>query len=222
MVHVVRDLPTGVTLQEVLRGFKLGVNRAAGHSVFKPGAHHTLVFGAEHLRREVAYIRDNVRRYRLLKANPEYFRKPFVLESAAAGGGLWCIGNRFLLEHPRRTHVQYSRGMTDEQWAAEKENVLWLIEQGYVFVSPFVSPCEARAKELIMERGGRVIHLTDRAMNERYKPAGRYFDWCCEGRLLEVSAAGLFPRFGMGQREKFLRMNELAEYLAHAVSGMRG
>ena len=220
MVHVVRDLPRGITLQEVVRGFKLGVNRAAGGSVFDPGGHHTLVFDGRHLQREVAYIRDNVRRYRLRKTAPAYFRTPFAW--VADDGALWCFGNRFLLEHPRRLHVRYSRRMTEGEWAEERENVLWRIEQGYVFVSPFVSPCEVKARDLAVGQGGRIIHLTDRFMDERYKPGGLYFELCCEGRLLEVSAARLFPRAGISLREKFLRMNALAEKLSCSQSEQDG
>ena len=40
---------------------------------------------------------------------------------------------------------------------------------------------------------------------ERYKPGGMFFDLCCEGRLLEVSVAGAFPRFARLDRDACLR-----------------
>jgi REP element-mobilizing transposase RayT len=83
MVHVVSNLPEGVTLQRVIRGFKIGVDRVCrerfsreSFQVFEKGMNDSLVFGREHLEREVAYIRDNVRRYRLRRANPDLFRQP--------------------------------------------------------------------------------------------------------------------------------------------------
>lgn len=209
MVHVVRDLPADTTLQEVLRSFKLGVNKTIGKSCFQAGSHHTLIFSDKHLQREVAYIRDNVRRYLIVRQNPDYFKKAFKLEAGVAAGA-WGFGNRFLLEHPRRVQVQFSRSMGEATWLEERKNLLWMLDQGYVFVSPFVSPYEAKARDLIMERGGRIIHLIEREISERYKPGGQYFNWCCEGRVLELSGAALMPRFGESLRERFLRLNRLA------------
>jgi hypothetical protein len=224
LVHVVRDLPRGVTLQLVIRGYKIGLNRVCRESsgrasfrVFEKGMHHSLVFGREHLEREVVYIRDNVRRYRLRRANPELFRKPKVLMTLADGTPLWGFGNHFLLEHPRRVRVQFSRGMTEAEWPAVEEDLgLWL-EQGYVFVSPFISPFEKRVLQEAIDRGGRAIRLTHQFFGERYKPGGQLFDLCCEGRLLEVSVAGEFPRYARLDRAACLRLNQVAGCIATNV-----
>lgn len=221
LVHVVRNLPPGVTLQRVIRGFKIGLNRvcreASGVSsfrVFEKGMHHSLIFDREHLEREVAYVRDNVRRYRLLKANPELFRKAAKLATLADGTPLWGFGNRFLLEHPRRVRVQFSRGMTEAEWPAVEEDLAYWLEQGYVFVSPFISPFEKRVLQEVIDRGGRAIRLTHQFFGERYKPGGQLFDLCCEGRLLEISVAGAFPRYARLDRAACLRLNAVAEVLA--------
>ncbi|MDZ4198160.1 MAG: hypothetical protein U1E27_02635, partial [Kiritimatiellia bacterium] len=221
MVHVVRDLPAGFTLQRVMRGFKIGVNRKcretlgrASFQVFEKGMHHSLVFDRAHLEREVAYIRDNVRRYRLRAAHPDLFRKPQRVMTLPDGTPLWGFGNGFLLRHPRRVPVQWSRSMTEEQWPAVQEALEDYLEQGYVFVSPFLSPYEKRILHEVMTRGGRAIRLSHEFFGERYKPGGERFDFCCAGRLLEISVAGAFERYARLDREVCLRLNQVAGVIA--------
>ena len=99
------------------------------------------------------------------------------------------------------------------------------LKQGFVFVSPFISPCEKRAFDLVLENGGSCIHLITAEIGPRYKPAGRYFDLCAEGRLLELRAgtqcqhAGehrhlrLAPKWPDG-RASFLYLNTLCAQIA--------
>lgn len=221
MVHVVADLPEDVTLQRVIRGFKIGVDRVCrerfgevSFQVFEKGMHHSLVFAREHLEREVAYIRDNVRRYRMRKANPELFSKPKQVMTLSDGARLWGIGNLFLLDHPRRVRVQISRRATETEWQMIKERLDDYLEQGYVFVSPYISPYEKQVLREVVACGGRAIRLTHQYFGERYKPGGELFDLCCEGRLLEVSVAGEFVRYARLDRGACLRLNEVAGVIA--------
>ncbi len=221
LVHVVQALPEGVTLQRIIRGFKLGVNRACGETlgkervrVFEKGMYDSLVFDRAHLDREVAYVRDNVRRYRLRKAHPDLFRKSTIVKTLADGTPLWGFGNLFLLEHPRRVRVQFSRRTTEAEWPAIAERLEFFLQQGCVFVSPFISPFERRVLEVVAKQGGHAIRLTHRFFGERYKPGGRLFDLCCEGRLLEISVAGAFPRYARLDREACLRLNGVAGDIA--------
>jgi hypothetical protein len=221
LVHVVKPLPDGVTLQRVVRGFKLGVNRQCAEKnggqrvrVFEKGMYDSLVFDRAHLDREVAYIRDNVRRYRVLKENPQLFRKAAIVKTLQDGTPLWGFGNRFLLEHPRRVKVQFSRRMSEHDWPAIEENLAFFLQQGYVFVSPFISPFEQRVLRGVVEQGGRAIRLTHRHFGERYKPGGQLFDLCAEGRLLELSVAGAAPRYARLDRAACLRLNEVTEEVA--------
>jgi len=231
LIHVVRALPEGVTLQTVMRGFKIGVDRdcralfgESSYQVFEKGMHDSLVFDPEHLAREVAYVRDNVRRYRLRKTNAQLFQAAQPVMTLRDGVKLWGIGNVFLLEHPRRLRVQFSRSATEEQWQAFQGDLEWYLEQGYVFVSPFISPFEKRALQEVIAKGGRAIRLTHTYFNERYKPMGQLFDLCCEGRLLELSVAGEFERYARLERAACLRMNEVAAVIAtycdHTVVAM--
>jgi len=221
LVHVVRDLPAGVTLQRVIRGFKIGVDRTcrerfseASFQVFEKGMFDRLVFGRDHLEREAAYVRDNVRRCRLRQAHPELFQKPRCLRTLPDGTALWGVGNPFLLEHPRRVRVQISRRAAEAEWLATDAVVSGYLAQGYVFVSPFVSPQEKRVLHKVVAEGGRAIRLTHVFFGERYKPMGELFDLCCEGRLLELSVAGAFERYARLDRAACLRLNQVAGDIA--------
>lgn len=221
LVHVVQALPEGVTLQRVIRGFKLGVNRVCGQAidgpgvrVFEKGMYDSLVFDREHLEREVAYIRDNVRRYRLRKANPALFREAAIIRRLPDGTPLWGFGNRFLLEHPRRVRVQFSRRASESDWPGIEEQMDRFMQQGFVFVSPFISPFEKRVLRAVAGQGGRAIRLTHRFFGERYKPAGKLFDLCAQGRLLELSVAGAVARYAQLDREACVRLNEVAGEIA--------
>ncbi len=221
LVHVVRNLPEGVTVQRVIRGFKIGVDRIcrerfgeASFQVFEKGMHHSLVFEREQLEREVAYVRDNVRRYRLRKAHPELFQKPRCVWTLPDATALWGIGNPFLLEHPRRVRVQISRRATEAEWPAMEAVLTDYLAQGYVFVSPFLSPHEKRVLRKVVAEGGRAIRLTHVFFGERYKPMGELFDLCCAGRLLELSVAGGFERYARLDRSACLLLNQVAEKIA--------
>jgi hypothetical protein len=74
-----------------------------------------------------------------------------------------------------------------------------------------LSPTGKRVLQAVIERGGRAIRLTHRFFGERYKPAGKLFDLCCQGRLLELSVAGAFARFA--------RLDRAACLLLNAVTG---
>lgn len=221
MVHIVRDLPRGATMQSVMRGYKIDVKKTwrsasgdAQAAVFQKGMYHTLIFNREHLLREVAYVRDNVRRYRMLLANRDLFQKPQVVGQLADGSRLWGVGNLFLIKHPRRVRVQFSRSATEEMWGKIERALQWYLEQGYIFVSPFIAPFERRVLQRVIEEGGRAIRLTHRYFGERYKPMGELFDLCCMGRLLELSIASEFKRYARLDREACLRLNQVAAELA--------
>ena len=212
LAHVVEPLPNGVTLREVVRAFKIGVRRQVGHAVFAEGMYDSLVFNREQLETEVAYIRDNVRRYRLRKANPAYFQTAQDLPLLPGVRiALTGFGNPSLLMHPRRVAIRVSRQITPEEWCEMQADVQWWLEQGFVFVSPFISEKEYWVRDAVVAKGGRIIRITHEPFCERYKPAGPLFDACCEGRVLEISAAREFPpSVAKISRPICERLNEIA------------
>ena len=203
MVHVVKDLPKGVTVRRVFRGFKIGVNKACEEKltgfhgpVFENGLYDRLVFDEKTLAQEVAYIRDNVRRYRMKSANKELFLVSRVIfkKSLSKFGKLWGLGNLTLIDSPHLVYLQYSRSLTEEQWPEIESGLKSEMKKGAVFVSPFISPFERRALQTVIRLGGNAIRITADFFDGRYKPRGGLIDAFNEGRVLEISVAEAFGR----------------------------
>lgn len=158
------------------------------------------------------YINENPLRAFIRKAHPEFFTKGWMVE--IVGKNYEVFGNPLLLRHPIKGGVQYSRRFTD----AEKQNRLnrihEVIRQGGVLVSPFI---HAKEKELMEEgiiNGASLILIRERGFPERFKPEGRLFDLCKEGRLLIIALNGYSTRNEKVTRSECLSMNELARLIA--------
>lgn len=81
-------------------------------------------------------------------------------------------------------------------------------------ISPFIHPAERAIMHEVISGGGSVIKLTDRGFGQRWKPYGRAFDLCAEGRLLYLAEAGSSERKSDMHYGKASRMNRLAEAIA--------
>lgn len=103
-------------LGQVIKGFKLGCNKAAraiypaalgpGGGLFAEGFNDTILFRKGQLEKMVAYVKSNPLRLAVKRAHPDLFKK--VDDLAVGGLHFSAIGNRFLLERPM-TQVQCSR-----------------------------------------------------------------------------------------------------------------
>ena len=216
IAHVREPFPEGESLRTAIRTFKLGVKARAGRPVFAEGMYDSLVFDRRQLEAEVAYIRDNVRRHRLRKANPGYFheQREFPAPSGCCRPMIG-VGNPALLAHPRRVAIRVSRRVSSEAWARMLEAIDGWLAQGYVFVSPFISEKERDVRDRVIAGGGRIIHLTHRPFGERHRPAGPLFAACAAGRVLELSLAREFPPDTPAITKAICeRLNEIAATLA--------
>ena len=88
--------------------------------------------------------------------------------------------------------------------------------QGYVLISPFISPHEAAVRDFCLQEGHSIIQLTDNGFSDRYKPAGRSFYACAEGWLLQLSCwTYVYTKETKICREACLTMNELARIISN-------
>ena len=221
MAHVVEPFTKGETLRSVVRAFKAGVKKRVGKAVFADGMYDSLVFSRRQLEAEVAYIRENVPRYKLRKANPMYFfERHEIPPPAGCRHPLTGVGNPALLAHPRRVAVRVSRRITPDEWAEYEEKTGWWLEQGYVFVSPFISEKERAVRDRVLAHGGRIIHLTHIPFAGRYRPSGLLHAACAAGRVLELSLAAEFqPDTATISRAICEKLNEVAATLAGRPCG---
>jgi hypothetical protein len=100
-----------------------------------------------------------------------------------------AYGNLFLLDRPEKFALRVSRSATEAQIAALCKDTLEKASQHIVFVSPFISNGEKEiAKAILSADTGDVILLKHDGFPPLFKPKGRYFDLCCQGRLLILTS----------------------------------
>jgi len=101
------------------------------------------------------------------------------------------------------------RRWTDGELQQAKESWRLSSINGATLVSPFIHPEEKAAMREGIEPGVRIIVLTNEPMGERFKPAGKFFDLCAQGRLLILHPLD-FPQKEL-TRADALALNCLAE-----------
>lgn len=198
----------GDIIQAIKSASTSGIRKLTGSkdmTVFEEGFHDRIVKNRAQLDTLYRYLRENPRRLAVRRVFPEYFRR--VNRLRLAGGVYSAYGNFQLLECPFKEQVVVHRADSEEVRAANREQWLYTASNGGVLVSPFISPAEKAIRAEADEAGGRFIFITDRQMEERYKPTGRDFELCEAGRMLIVSA----PSEGENlSRAHCLQMNRLA------------
>ena len=98
-----------------------------------------------------------------------------------------ALGNPFLLDAPLLVSVRISTQTPPEELDRLIEKIVAKAERGAVIVGPWISPGEKRAKQAVVDCGGRIVQLLAEAMGRYYKPSGRDFDLCAEGHMLLLS-----------------------------------
>lgn len=210
-IHFVLDIQnrTEYHLGDLISVFKHAINDfAATAGVFEDGYHDRILRGPGQYDRMVNYIKDNPRR-RLIKTNlREFFGQPKLIN--LEGRDYITYGNFFLLKNPVFSNVRFSSKYSPSELGSRCREWEETIRSNGVLVSPFIHDKEKKYRDLAIENGASLIQFTRNPIGERFKPAGRYFDLCAEGRLLLISTY----QSGQGSaltRAEALAMNSLAE-----------
>ena len=179
--------------------------------VWNPGYHDWCVRRPGSLKAFSAYIRDNPRRAALKRAHPDLFvRVNGLSHRRLPADTAWSgYGNLFLLDRPALVPLRVSRRATPEEVEAVALDLDREAADGAVVISPFISPGEKAVAERIMaaERGTMIL-MAPTGLARTFKPRGRFFDLCAQGRLLILS--GFPPPAAQAEpltRETCLRMN---------------
>ena len=174
--------------------------------LWSPGFQDTILFHEGQLAKMRAYVLDNPRRLAVKRAHPELFR--IVRDLPLCGTTFAAIGNHFLLERPERLQIQCSRSITPEELAEKQEHILALCRHGAVAVSPCISPGEKQIAHAVMEANLPLIVLLENGFPPMYKPPGKYFEACSEGRLLMLAPWQYHTERRTITREQCLQLNE--------------
>lgn len=163
------------------------------------------------------YIADNPRRLATRQAYPEVFT---VVANHTVAPGLTCpvIGNRNLLEHPLKRQIQISRRILPDASAAKNEELLYAADHCTVLVSPCISPGEKEIARAAMQAGKRLIVLLTNGFPPLYKPPGRYFTACAEGRLLLIAPFPYHRQKRKITRAQCLTLNQYANKIVNMCS----
>ncbi len=181
-------------------------------SLFCRGFNDRIIWDDAHMVAATRYIADNPRRAAVKAANPDLFQR--FNHISIAGRELAAYGNIFLLHDYDIRAVIIHRADTEEVRSSKVDEWLACADNGGVLVSPFISKAEKEVRNRAIEMGGRVIVLRNEGFEERFKPAGREFDLCAEGRLLLLAPWPDKLRRTVVSRSQALSMNALAEAIA--------
>ena len=181
-------------------------------SLFAPKFNDRIAFREEMAIRMNNYISDNPRRRLLAIRHPNLFNKAQRVRILDIE--LDVFGNFHLLKHPQIAAAVVSSRYTPEQRASYERAWEETIRGQGVLVSPFISKPEQELMHRVIEEGGSIIRLIPDGIPPRYKPSGKEFTLCAEGRCLHIG----MPRQSMHKEElrrnKCLLLNNLARWIA--------
>ena len=98
-----------------------------------------------------------------------------------------ALGNPFLLDAPLLVSVRISTLTPPDELDRLIAKIVAKAERGAVVIGPWISPGEKLVKAAVAEAGGQIVQLLPEGMGRYYKPSGRDFDLCAEGRMLQLS-----------------------------------
>ena len=98
-----------------------------------------------------------------------------------------ALGNPFLLDAPLLVSVRVSTMTPPDELDRLVAKVAAKAERGAVVIGPWISPGEKLIKAAVAEADGRIVQLLPEGMGRYYKPGGRDFELCAEGRMLQLS-----------------------------------
>ena len=187
-------------LGRIINGFKIGCNKALRENsptmssitrtsptlhLWEEGYHDRILASKDQLKRMSDYLIDNPRRL-LLKLNyPELFRikKNITVSNQAMS----VMGNVFLLDQPLIIPVKCSRRLVGEELDKETKRLISLAQQGATLISPCISNGEKHIFRIAHEMGYSTIVILSYSLKPLWKPGGKLFDACAQGKLLLIS-----------------------------------
>lgn len=187
-ITVAEPLPTVKTppLPTEMNSQQVAAVPSSNQPLFTLGYNDLILRSYDELSTWLNYLRDNPRRLMMKRKNPEFLRPFFDLQ---VGPYTFSgVGNRGLLEAPRRIPVRISRRLVGNSLEQNVEHYLNEVRQGAVLVSPSISPGEKLTMRQAFNAGFPTIVIMENGFTPLSKPHGEQFYACAEGRLLMLSA----------------------------------
>lgn len=182
--------------------------------------HDNIIFNYEQLNRAIKYIEDNPRRLIIKRNHPDLFRRYLHLE--IAGHEYAAYGNIFLLKNIYLLPVRIHRRWSETEFSDYNDKCISEIYKGAIPISPAIHPAEKEIMKKAIEIGTGVIYIIDHGYENRFKPKGRNFELCSQGRLLLLAP---WPE-NTGKKttsgyDEFHSMNDMATAIASLTAEAR-
>ena len=181
-------------------------------SFWKKGYTDKIVYSKGQLPRFVHYVKENPRKYLIRREHPAYFYNRWKF---TALGRTWhAIGNIFLLSHPIRENIRFSRRFSADEWESRKETLRYISGQQDVVVSTFIHPEEKRITKECTNSGAKLIWIKCDGFPERSAVKGELaYSLCAAGRLLMIAPEEHHTSAQSLTRNQCMQLNDLAAYI---------
>lgn len=181
-------------------------------SVFCNKFNDKIAFDDEMIVRFDKYISDNPRRKLIAIKCPHLFKRMQCVEINDMEMDLF--GNFQLLKHPLITPVIVSSRYSATERAQLEKAWNETIRAGGVLISPFVSEAEQELMIRAINEGASIIRIIPDGLHPKYKPQGKEFDLCAEGRCLHIGPPRHSRRKHWLTRLECMAYNEMARWIA--------
>lgn len=240
IVRISKTLPKGKHLGIIIGAFKGGISRAWWQSnatvsvasavesrppLFEPNYNDHILMRDGQLENWKRYLRDNPFRYMIQRDYPDLFQRALCVTIGEQRYS--AFGNMLLLRQPEKLQVFFHRrteGVPTEEtefWRTESHRLISAANSGDVLVTPGVSECEKRIKNIALEERLRLIHVQSTPIGRYWKPERRRFEACANGSLLILAPwPEDMPTF-ISDYQRFHYLNHLAETIC-AISPSTG
>ncbi len=207
-----------IHLGQVIAWFKKESNDLAleqfDSKLWETGFNDVILSGKGQLQRMMDYIHDNPRRLWVKQHNSSFFT---IKNNVTVGEwNVATVGNQFLLRHPVKVAVRCSRSInTQEAINKEVSHYMELARNGAVLVSPAISKAEKAVMRAAFDANLKTIVLLENGFSPLWKPGGKQFDACAQGRLLLVAPWQHHNQRTTISRNQCLMLNEIACQIAN-------
>ena len=157
-------------------------------SLFEPNYNDHILMRDGQLENWKRYLRDNPRRLMMRREYPNLFQRALCI--TIDGIRYSAFGNMLLLRQPEKHQVFFHRktdGIPTEQtafWKEERQRLISAAKSGDVLVTPGISECEKRIKNIALQQALRLIHVQSDPIGRYWKPERSRFEACAAGTLL--------------------------------------
>ena len=183
--------------------------------LFEPNYNDHILMRDGQLANWKRYLRDNPLRYIMRREYPNLFQRALCV--TIGGVRYSAFGNMLLLRQPEKHQVFFHRrtnGVPTEDtdfWKTESQRLISAANSGDVLVTPGISECEKRIKNMALKQRLRLIHLQAEPIGRYWKPELSRFEACAYGSLLILAPwPEDMPTFSSNY-EQFHYLNRLAE-----------